>query len=277
MIGNKEIFLETTIMIDRLCKDDERKRKVDEVLSKYDKTYTSRYAKMEFKKGLLQNLIYLHGKIVQCNNLEEVFEAISKLSATPQRNKLQSVLEAMKHFYKNIWNKRPSEIIDRYGNVTIDEYLKNSAESFLSNLIRQSWRKFERVVDEVIDPTNCFLDMEGPRKINRIYDNSPRTCKKSKFRCGCRSFFNANSEKFSKVLNCLKDIPEPDSETIKRIRSLKLILRVKKREIRQEDCWYCSDAIMAVEAPNDADIFNNNQRHFVPICEALDKRSIGYI
>ena len=95
MIAKQEIFLETTIMIDRLCKDKTAKGKVEEVLSNYGKSYTSKYAKMEFKKGLLQNLIYLHGKIVQCNNLKEVFAAISKLSFTPHRNKLRSILESI--------------------------------------------------------------------------------------------------------------------------------------------------------------------------------------
>lgn len=276
MIANKEIFLETTIMIDRTCKGIKSKKKVEEVLSSYERSYTSKYAKMEFKKGLLQNLIYLHGKIVQCNNLTEVLEAISKLSVTPQRNKLSSVLESVVLFYKNIWDKTPSEIIEKCGDVTLDEYLRNSAESFLNRLIRQSWREFDRVVDEIINPTSCFVDMEGPRRTGRIYDNSPRTCDKSNFRCGCRDFFNENSESFSKILDRLKALSNPDNETINRIRSLKKILRVKKREIRSTDCWYCGDAILAVEAPDGADVFNNNQRHYIPICEAVKKRSVGY-
>ena len=63
---------------------------------------------------------------------------------------------------------------------------------------------------------------------------------------------------------------------LERIKSLKKILRVQKREISPKDCWNCGDAIMAVEAPNGADVFNNNQRHYIPICEAIGKRSVGY-
>jgi len=33
---------------------------------------------------------------------------------------------------------------------------------------------------------------------------------------------------------------------------------------------------MAVETPHDSDIFNNNQKHYIPICEALGKKSVGY-
>lgn len=276
MSANQEIYLETTIMIDRLCKGIETKRRVEQVLTKYRKSYTSRYTKMEFKKGFLQNLIYLHGKIVQCNNLNEVFSAISKLSVTPQKNKLRTILESISVFYKNIWSKKPSEIIETYGDITIDEYLKNNAESFLDRLIRKSWKEFDNVVDETINPTNCFIDMEDPRKIGRIYDNTPRTCDKSKLRCGCREFFNRNSQKFSAIREKLKVLPNPDNETVNRIRSLKKILRVSNREIRSQDCWYCGDAIMAVEAPNGADVFNNNPMHYIPICEAIKKRSVGY-
>ena len=88
----RKVFLETTIMIDRLCKDNETRSRIERILSNYDKTYTSNYARMEFKKGFLKNLVYLHGKVALSRNLTEVLDAISKLSATPQRHLLGSIL-----------------------------------------------------------------------------------------------------------------------------------------------------------------------------------------
>jgi hypothetical protein len=272
----RKVFLETTIMIDRLCKDNETKSNIGEILSNYDKTYTSNYARMEFKRGFLQNLVYLHGKVALCRNLTEVLEAISKLSATPQRHLLGSILENIKNFYRNIYQTKPSEIIEKYGDISIDEYLKEMAESYLSNLIRSSWRRFDKVVDEVINPMECFVDIKSPRKVERIYDNTPRTCDKSKYKCEIRRFFNNNPESFSKILKSLQDLTNLDTETTKRIRSLKEILRLRKKDIMPKDCWNCSDAIMAVEAPHDSDIFNNNQKHYIPICDVLSKQSVGY-
>jgi hypothetical protein len=276
MNESRKVFLETTIMVDRLCKDRETVKKIEKILSNYDKSYTSNYARMEFKKGFLQNLIYLHGKVANCKNLTDVFEAISKLSATPRRHLLGSILESIKNFYKEIYKTKPSEIIKNYGDISLDEYLKEMAESYLSNLICNSWRRFDKVVDEMINPMKCFVDIEAPRKVGKIYDNTPRTCDKSRFRCEIRRFFNDMPESFSKILKRLKDLQNPDAETINRVRSLKEILRVRKRDIKIKDCWNCGDAIMAVEAPSGSDIYNNNQKHYIPICEVIGKKSIGY-
>ena len=272
----QKVFLETTIMIDRLCKDRETKSKIEKILSNYNKTYTSNYARMEFKKGFIQNLVYLHGKVVQCKDLTDVFEAISRLSATPKGHLLGSILENIKNFYKKIYQTKPSEIIKNHGDISLDEYLKEMAESYLNNLIRNSWRRFDKVVDEMVNPMKCFVDIEPPRKLGSIYDNTPRTCNKSKYKCEIRKFFNDMPESFTDIFNRLGNLHNPDTETINRIRSLREILRVRKRDIRTKDCWNCSDAIMAVEAPNDSDIFNNNQKHYIPICEAIGKKSIGY-
>ena len=272
----RKVFLETTIMVDRLCKDNETRSKIEKILSNYDKTYTSNYARMEFKRGFLQNLVYLHGKVTLSRNLTEVLEAISKLSATPQRHLLGSILKSIKNFYRNIYQTKPSEIIEKYGDISIDEYLKEMAESYLSNLIRSSWRRFDKVVDEMINPMKCFVDIEAPRKAERIYDNTPRTCDKSKYKCEIRRFFNDNPDSFYKILKRLQGLPNPDTETTKRIKSLKEVLRLRKKDIGPKDCWNCSDAIMAVEAPHDSDIFNNNQKHYIPICDALSKQSVGY-
>ena len=272
----RKVFLETTIMIDRLCKDNETRSKIEKILSNYDKTYTSNYARMEFKKGALQHFIYLHGKVVQCKNLTEVFEAISKLSSSYHRNKLSTILETVTNYYSSICQERLAKIINDHDDITFEEYVKEMLESYLSSLIRNSWRKFDKVVDEMINPMKCFVDIEAPRKMGRVYNNTPRTCDKSKYKCEIRRFFNDNPESFSKILKSLRGLTNPDTETTKRIKSLKEILRLRKKDIGPKDCWNCSDAIMAVEAPHDSDIFNNNQKHYIPICDALSKQSVGY-
>lgn len=272
----KKVFLDTSVMVDRLCKDNVTKNRVEKILSRYDKRYTSNYTRMEFKRGPLQYLVYLHGKVALCENLTEVFATIRKLSATHQRNRLSSVLENVENFYKRIYETKPSEIIKEYGDISLDEYCKEMAESYLSNLIHNAWRKYDKVVDELINPTKCFVDIKAPQKEGKLYNNKPRTCHSSKYKCENRRFITNQTEKFAKILQKLKEIPDPDDETKKRIKVLKEVLRKPKMEIRVEDCWRIGDAIIAVEAPEEADIFNNNQKHFVPICEAIGKGSVGY-
>ena len=263
-------------MVDRLCKGNEAKNKVKKILSNYEKSFTSNYSKMEFKKGFLQNLIYLHGKVSNSKSLADVYEAISKLSSTPKRNLLGTVLEALHTFYRYSPKVKVSDIHKKYGDITPEEYQKEMIESFLNLLIQRSWTKFDNLVDEMINPTKCFVDIQPPEKKNNIFNNKNRTCDKSMKECEIRKFFNDNYEIFSKILQKLKEIDDPDTETKNRTKSLKTILRVPKRSVIEKDCWKCGDAIMSVEAPEDSDIFNNNQKHFTPICEAIGKSSVGY-
>ena len=89
---------------------------------------------------------------------------------------------------------------------------------------------------------------------------------------------------FEKILAELKKIETPDGETAKRIKSLKEILRLlpynnrkfSNKENSRQDCWNCSDAILAVTAPAEADILNHNSKHYDPICRAINKQGVTY-
>jgi hypothetical protein len=79
------------------------------------------------------------------------------------------------------------------------------------------------------------------------------------------------------ILAELKRSGTDDAETKNRIKALHQIERIPKRAVRPADCWYCGDALIALEAPRHADIYHNNPRHYEPICKALGKKSItGY-
>ncbi len=270
---DKKIFIETTIMTDYLLKD---KNKVNNVLYNYNRKITSNYVRMEFKKTPLNYLIYLHNKAVSCKNITEVHEAINKLSSNYHKYRLLSTLENVTNFYKNVFEKRPSEIIIECGNMTLNEYLREKAISHFSLLIRKCWRKFDETVDEIINPMECFVDIQPPYKKGRIYRDDTRTCKKSQNKCNIRGFINENRGTFNNILNKLQEMGAVDQETKKRRKSLKRILRTENKQVTIEDCRACSDAIIAVEAPEGAAIFNNNKKHYDPICDAIGKKSIGY-
>ncbi|MBF0538892.1 MAG: hypothetical protein HQL03_11655 [Nitrospirae bacterium] len=97
-------------------------------------------------------------------------------------------------------------------------------------------------------------------------------------------FFEQNESSFEKILTHLKSLTTPDDETNKRITSLEEILKLLNNPLNDfsnktpnnKHCWNCTDAIIAVFAPNDYAILNNNTKHFNPICKAINKESITY-
>lgn len=89
-----------------------------------------------------------------------------------------------------------------------------------------------------------------------------------------REFCNENDDGLVAIQAELSQ--SQDSETEKRLRAIKQVLRVKKRDISRKDCWWMGDAILTLEAPKNTKILNGNAKHYDPMCKAVGKVSVSY-
>lgn len=288
MNSNREVFIETTSIIDYIFKT-KYFVQIKNILDNYDKKTTAHYVKMEIKRGFLQYLVYLHGKVVRCESLGEVSEAINKLAATPQQHRYKTAWEAIEEYFKSIDKTKPSDIIKKYGDIPLSQSLKIDCEGYLRSIIRRLFRNVDRVVDEIVIPMKCFVDIESPRELGRLFDNTPSKCTGSQVECNIKQFFRDNEEAFTKIRDKLDSKSKKekiDNETQQRISSLHKIFRLlplnnrkfsnKEPEKVVQLCWRCGDAILAVTAPANADVLNHNRRHYDTLCDAIGKRSISY-
>ena len=94
MNSSEIVFLETSAVVDLTFKKASSPA-LQELLKSYPKKVTAHYVRMEIKKGFLCYLVYLHNKIVHAKDWAEVQTAVRKLSSTPQKHRLGSVLEAL--------------------------------------------------------------------------------------------------------------------------------------------------------------------------------------
>src|SRR3990172_4581699 len=140
---HKEVFIETTSIIDYIFKK-KASENIERILRNYNKKTTAHYVKMEIKKGFLQYLVYLHGKVVRCESLGEVSEAINKLAATPQQHRYKTAWEAIEEYFKSIDNTTPSDIIKKYGDIPLSQSLKIDCEGYLRSIIRRLFRNVDR-------------------------------------------------------------------------------------------------------------------------------------
>ena len=284
-MSNEIIFLETTAVVDYSLKP-EAKVRIKNICEQYGKKITAQYVRMEIKRGVLQYLIYLHNLIASKNSFADVLNTVSKLSSTPQKYRLGTILKILANFSKEIKNKTPQDIISEYGDIPIDEYQRRKSKSYLRNIIKFLWRSIDKIGDEILNPMDCFPDIREPYEKEGFFVNEPRDCEKSKFECKIKQFFREHQTEFQKILNQLEQVPpgNMDEETLRRKKSLKQILRLlpyggrkfSNKELNRKDCWNCGDAILAVVAPHSADVLNNNQRHYRLICMAINKRSVPY-
>ncbi|MBZ5564861.1 MAG: hypothetical protein LAP13_20875 [Acidobacteriia bacterium] len=270
-------FLDTTAMVDLLFKNKAVVDRVRGATAELGTTYTSQYVRMEIKRGVLQNFVLIYNKSVECRMISEIFAYVQRLSATPARHRTSTILEAITNFFASI---EENELAGHRQNLPVS-FSKRMVEAFLRTRIRRFWVEFERQVDVVIDSVECYKNvyqLPAPKFVGTRIDNTFENCDQYKPQiCVVRQFLRERREELTSIRDRLKNDPSPDEETQKRWKAIKNFVRWQgKREVRRTDCWHMGDAIIALEAPNQTAIVNNNRRHMDLICSAIRKTSLGY-
>lgn len=280
---NDKIYLETTAVIDATVK---KCPELIDIIKSSTEKYTSQYVKMEIKKGFLNNIVLLHNKICNSEKWSDVQEYISRLSSTPLRNMLSTMLQGLASCWKSIEDQRPPDLVKKYGGLPFTQIMKQHSLSFLRTWIGMVMRKVDRISDEYINPMKCFKDIDPPVRDGELFWNKPVNCSGSAIECDIKKFFLDNYSDFQKIFQGLKSLRdnEIDNETKKRRKALKEILKILQYSTRgfsnhsqnQKLCWACGDAIHAVLAPSGAVVVNQNEKHFNDICTFIGKVSLSY-
>jgi len=114
------------------------------------------------KRGFLHNLELLYNKIVLSERWSDVQQYISNLASSPGRYQLGTILDALTRLWQAIEEKRPFELVERYGNIPLGKILKINTLSFLRIWIRRLLSSIDRFFDEVVNPMKCFPDIKIP-------------------------------------------------------------------------------------------------------------------
>jgi len=234
-MSDKIIFFETTAVVDYSLRPEARER-IKNICQQYGKTVTAQYVRMEIKRGVLQYLVYLYNLIASKHSFADVLNTVSKLSSTPQKYRLGTVLKILANFSKEIKNKTPQDIIDEYGDIPIDEYQRRKSKSYLRTIIKLLWRSIDKIADEIVNPMDCFPDIRGPYEKEGLFINKPRDCGKSKFECKIKQFFRKHQIEFQKILNQLEQMPTGnlDEETSRRKRRNTQVTALWTKKIQQQ-------------------------------------------
>lgn len=241
---------------------------------------------MEIKRGFLNNIVLLHNKICNSGKWSDVQEYLSRLSSTPHRNMLSTMLEALAAYCKTIEDQRPPELVKKYGSLPIGQIKRQQSLSFLRTWIGLIMRKVNSISDEYINPMKCFEDIAPPVRDGELFWNKPLNCSKSAIECDIKKFFHENHSDFQKIFQGLKSLgdEEINEETRKRRAALKKILKLLRYSTmgfsnhsqNEKLCWTCGDAIHAVLAPSGTAVVNRNEKHFNDICSFIGKVSLSY-
>ncbi|MBF0590491.1 MAG: hypothetical protein HQL02_00240 [Nitrospirae bacterium] len=268
------IYLETTALIDHVLKG--WYPELSAIIRKAACISTSQYSKMEIRKGFLYYWIMLYNRTAKFESYTDVIQLIANLSRSPKRYYLGACIDADLDFWKNY--------VDRNENISSKrEILLGLFRSNLRTQIRLCFHKIAKRVDATCNPMQCFKDLSAPVLEDEMFIKKLKNCNESRDKCNIAQYIRDNKDDFEKILNKLEGLEEKDSETKRRISSLRKILKMIKNnepfsnhDQNQDLCWDCGDAIHAVISPDDSTLLTRNVRHLEPICESIGKKFKGY-
>lgn len=266
-----KVFFETTALADAFFKGANARNSIQAKTPEAAARITSQYAVYELSRGFLRNLILLYNKSQALTRFSELIKYTHAIQR--KSHMLGTILEAFEVYYAEARTK-----LENPSDMSSDEYELVHFRAYLGPKIRRSWRKMEAEVQVFSNNVGCRTSIPPPviNKDTRLYEQELRQklCGKASA-CGLRQYMWKNKEDFVQLREKLREIPNKDSETEKRIRSLKELYRKDKGDFQRDHCWRCGDALIVHEVDPRVPIVTTNLKHIAPIAANLNKIIVG--
>lgn len=237
-----ELFLDTTIQIDRVTGSKKRKEEVENVL-KDNKLYCSAYVLGEYYATVVNDLVTLYGLFLLDKDIGETGKRITEM----------------------VFGRSQPRVAKLYANIlsTCRFDVDEVEDTFLlyMDLIQD---EFFRNLEKVVDRTKCA---RAKRKI--IYeDGIPALpdvkCRKDKKVCSICGFWQEAGQEIRQMIQS----KEVDEKIVKILCAAKM----DEREYQGNNCKTLGDTVIAVEAKKSGDgirVCSSNKKDFQPLCNAI--------
>jgi len=257
----RNIFIETSIQIERILGRRARKEQIQAVLESA-KVSTSSYVWMEFRRTALQAMAYLLTIIRQMQQEGEadIFfsELMKRVASGTAIGYSQRVLQRVLLAYGYILETFPYSPVRA---TTLIDYLEFNIEYLIPA------RFFQRI-DEFI--TNIDCDLVRPNISIGDYFQSRLSCNAAAAQCSLVDFLVCHQSELI-VLEHVLTQANPDQINPGALAALRRVNLDVTKAKGERTCWALSDIIIALEASDD-DLIYTTDNHFDIICAALGKR-----
>jgi hypothetical protein len=261
--GEKTLFLETTIQIERVAARRARQTSLRRELASY-RLVTSTYVLGEYLRTLVKDTVRLHRLIAEHTHLDDVMTAIGQHPNKREASRML-LIGGIVLRSSDDWKTRDTDL-----RATLLERLARYAEFALLN-------HFLGGVDELLNITACGLARERPA----VWQTGPQGAKGE-------DLYRIRSQCVRQVQECdlaermtewrpeLKALAEglsrQDDPALIRMGELAYQVLDDPTLARGRNCtWYLADLIIALELPPGVPLYTTNRRHFEPILAILGK------
>lgn len=259
MDSSKWIFVETTIQIEKIVEESNRRREILNNL-KGRKLVTSAYVLMQFKSTLISDCIALYTIAKDVKDMGDFHVRFSKIKPHEPR-----VIRRCEEIFGKLTRDGMVDDIEK-----LRERLKNYIEFVLLD-------GFMEGIKEICDSTKCQLAKEEPIWKDGGYQLNTK-CTKELKQCILPEFVNENQELFSKITDVINyrlddfNLRKEKKDKLKEASIICKKILENTEESRGNNCRnHLSDFIIAIETPDDAEIYTTDN-DFNPICLATGKK-----
>jgi len=262
-------FLDTTILTTVLLKEGRPRDTCLIALKRYESTEMPVYAIKEFKAGPLSYWVWLHNKLKVGHSLAEGITAIRALNPL-QVHRKATALEALEYALQKQKNVSIADWPEKYGgDGEPDRIMADRIRFSMRRRIAKAWNDRHKIADKTVLPLSCYHEVSPQEGKDGLLDIQPIRCDQPD--CYLAKEMKKDPASLVKIRDSLSKLPQKP-ENVNRLRVIKEMIRVPKREVSDELCRKLGDAVFAFFAPPDAAILTTNAADHLPLAEALGKQ-----
>ncbi len=260
------VHLDTSLQIER-CKAVRKANPVIDFLRDFRFVSTSSYAKLEFKRAWLQRLAYLYSLSGEVKTIGELSGVLAdRLGSHPlHRRQLSTCLQAIEAFLLPT-NDKISEAA---------QLARMRAHLRVAVLNAYSW--WEASVTYEHNGTNCVRASEQPRiSGGDKLDVSIPKCRRGTIRCRIHGFLQDNKEHLRAIKAEINRLGSNASDELKDAKAVLDAFEDDPEKVCQDNiCAKLGDILVAIDGINIGSFAANNDKEWVPLAQALQKRLLN--
>ncbi|MEM7533922.1 MAG: hypothetical protein AAF639_17195 [Chloroflexota bacterium] len=252
MSSNPNVFLDTSIQIERFMGPNRKRAAIEEVLADSQTQFiTSNYVFMEFQRSVLSNHVTVYNEILAHDDWEMVAYAIRSGQQGFRPRALGQCFQILTKALDICERDRQRSRAFLQFHITID-------------LPRRFWRNVMKLPDPVV----CDLVQHGVRhQTNGSYQIAD-TCRKATAACHLPDFMTQNRTKLQTISDYLSTHPNviKNQERVQQL--IRTTITTPRSVLGQSVCWPLGDIIIALHVPDGAALWTLDA-DYEPLADAL--------
>jgi len=262
----KTLHIDTSLQIER-CKIPAISDIVEKTIEAFDFSSTSTFAKFEFLRAWIRDLLYLYDNSLDIKRPEDLTGLVNhRLNKCPyNKRRVSRCLDGIQKYL----SLTPGNIPYDAAVVRFRAHLRNGI------LGSNTW--WERSIHYEFDGTGCMCAKEKPvQRVGGRIEMIIKKCKPERIECQIKSFFEKNKHLFIKIKEAIESLDSGASKELLNAKdTIETVLKKPYKLCDDSVCSKLGDIIIAIDGIEMDTFAANNDKEWVLIAQTLDKQLLN--